>query len=434
MPKPSFKRLDHLRKNDFVRHNVIYFAGSMVVAIVNYLYYPIVGRLVSTSNFGEVQAIVSLFLQMVLLLGVVTDVTVNIVANSTDQKATNDLVYELERLVSIVMVVFVMIGLAFINQIKHFLHFTDTLPLIILGILLVLSALASQRSAYLRGKNAFGRVSISSFITASVKLVGSLILVLIGFGTSGAVGGLVLAQLASLVYLVSATKKAGLKPSKTDSWLRLPNMQLIKPYLPFALLVFIVSIVTTVFFSIDVVLSKHFFSAQVAGEYAGIATIGRIIYFLTGSVATVLLSAVHLHSTPKQNRALFLRSLLLTSVLGGIALVAFAIAPRFFIHLLIGKRYLPLAYLLPRLSITLFTISIVNLIFSYDVALRRWSIAIISVIGTIATTVLVSMYHNSPVALVNALLAGAVILLVIRLLDSFRRNVLHFGPDAYPKN
>ena len=32
-------------RDDFIRHNAIFFAGSMAVAVLNYIYYPIVGRL-----------------------------------------------------------------------------------------------------------------------------------------------------------------------------------------------------------------------------------------------------------------------------------------------------------------------------------------------------------------------------------------------------
>lgn len=400
------------------------FGGSLIAAAVNYLYYPTVGRLVSTSQFGEIQALVSVSLQIGLFLGVVADVTVNVVANSEPGEDRNRIVFEFGRLATLIMAAFVIIALCFVQQLKHFLHFIDAWPFALLGIVLVISASSTMRSAYLRGVHAFTQLSFSTFVGALSKLLASLVLVLIGFGTMGAIGGLVISQIISLAYIVRSTRKLGLHAPKEDTWLRLPDLTLIKPELSYAGLVLIVSLMTTVLFSIDVVLAKHYFSAQVAGEYAGIATIGRIIYFLTGSVSVVLLSAVKRKASRQANRALLLRSLLITLVFGGSALIAFYVAPRFFIQLLIGHRYLPLAGLLPRLSLTLFVISIINLIFSYDVALRRWSIAVISVIGIILTAGFVALHHGTPTQLVDSLLLGSVILLGMRLLDSVRRNVL----------
>jgi O-antigen/teichoic acid export membrane protein len=422
--KLSISSLDHLKKNDFIRHNAIMFVGSIGVGALNYLYYPIIGRLVSTSEFGEVQALVSLFLQITLILSVSNDVTVNIVANAQDKEKRNQIVHEFERLVTLIMLIIVVISLIAIKQIDHFLRINSPWPVVILGIALVIAAVSSQRSAFLRGINAFGTLSVSQVISASGKLIASLILVLIGFGTAGALGGLVASQILTVIYLFHATRKRGLVAVKGDKWLRLPSLNIIRPELAFALLVLIVSVVTTVFFSIDVVLAKHYFPTKIAGEYAGVATIARIIFLLTGSVATVLLSAVQLKAPMRENRRLFLRSLMLTSIVGGIALLAFSLLPRFCIRLLIGSRYLPLAGLLPKLSLTLFIISIVNLVFSYDVALRRWSIASISVLGILVTIILVVLSHHTPSQLVTALLIGSSLLLILRVLDSFRRNIL----------
>jgi O-antigen/teichoic acid export membrane protein len=402
------------------------FAGSMLVGALNYLYYPVVGRLVSTDQFGEVQTLVSLFLQITLVLSVVADVTVNIVANATDESARNIIVYELERFITMLMALIVALALICIVPIDHFLHLNSGWPIVVLGVTLVTASLATQRGAFLRGVHAFGILSISQVVTASCKLIASVILVKIGFGTVGAIGGLIVAQLLTIAFLWPASRRLGLLSNKNMQF-RLPDINVLRPELPYAALVLIVSVVTTVFFSIDVVLVKHFFSAHIAGEYAGVATIARIIYFLTGSVSLVLLSAVQLKAPMRTNRRLFLRSLVLTTILGGAAVTVFVIAPHLVIKLLIGSRYLPLSSLLPRLSLTMFIISIVNLVFSYDVALRRWSIAVISIIGMIATIILVTLHHASPVQLVDSLLIGSCILLVLRAIDSFRRNVLRFG-------
>jgi len=77
--------LTAVRSSSFVRHNAIFFFGSVAVGVLNYVYYPILGRMLSVEAYGEVQALVSLFLQMLVFLVVMSQVTINVVANYTDE-------------------------------------------------------------------------------------------------------------------------------------------------------------------------------------------------------------------------------------------------------------------------------------------------------------------------------------------------------------
>jgi O-antigen/teichoic acid export membrane protein len=52
-----------LKNSPFLRHNTIYFLGSFASAILNYLYYPVLGRFMDIVHFGETQVLISLFMQ-----------------------------------------------------------------------------------------------------------------------------------------------------------------------------------------------------------------------------------------------------------------------------------------------------------------------------------------------------------------------------------
>ncbi|HVQ44186.1 MAG TPA: oligosaccharide flippase family protein [Candidatus Saccharimonadia bacterium] len=413
--------LARARGSQFLRHNAIFFSGSLVVSVLNYLYYPILGRLLPATSFGEIQAVVSLFLQATIFLGVVGNVAVNVVANEPDAARRSRTVGELERLAGLVVLIGLVAGLLALPAIQRYLHFNDPLPFIILGISLFISVPLSLRQAYLRGVNAFGRLSMSNILSAAAKLLASVAFVLGGFGTAGAIGGLVAAQLIALIYTARYARRLGLHPL-AGRW-RWPDLAVIRPQLAYAGLVLIISLVTTVQFSFDILVVKHYFSAEIAGAYAGIATIARIIYFLTGSVAGVLLSTVKLGEPAAATRGLLWRSVVLQTVLGGAALTAFALFPSFFTRLLLGPRYLELSSLLPELSLALFVIAFINLLLTYDLALRRYSSAVIAVAGAALTFGAVALHHGTPAAVVRALLIGSVLMLGLRLLDTVRRRL-----------
>lgn len=415
--------MKRLLSNDFIRHNAIFFIGSLAVSALNYAYYPVLGRLLSTSDFGEVQALVSLFLQAAIFLNVVSSVAVNIVSNEPNEAVRSRIIYELERFALVVALGGLSLVLIFAPQIQAFLQFEQVAPFFMLALVLLVSVPGALRNAYMRGRSAFGQLSITGIIGSLAKIIFSAVFVLLGFRTLGAIGGLVAAQTISLMYAIFQSRRLGLTaPAGLKLWRR-PDLTLIRPHLPYALLVLTVSLVTTTLYSFDIVVVKHYFGAQEAGEYAGIATIARIIFFLTGSIAAVLLSSIKLEAPPQANRRLLLRSAALQTAIGGSVLALFAIAPNFFIQLLLGEKYLGYAFLLPKLSLALFILAMANLLFNYDLALRRRSAAVVAIIGSCIMIFFVGTHHASLSAVVDSLLWGSAALLTIRGLDSLRRHI-----------
>jgi hypothetical protein len=76
-----------------------------------------------------------------------------------------------------------------------------------------------------------------------------------------------------------------------------------------------------------------------------------------------------------------------------------------------GKDYLTYAHLLGPLSLTMFVISILNLVISYYIALRRYQISGIVILGAATTGYLLNVSHNTLDAIVNSLLLGSISML-----------------------
>ncbi len=417
------KLIQQFRQNDFLRHNGIFFAGTLVVSGLNYLYYPILGRLLPAAQFGEVQALVSLFLQANIFLSVITDVTVNVVANEPDEARRNRMVFELEHAALMVTIVVLGMALVFVRQLEAFLRFEQAGPFFVLAVSLLVSVPLALRGAFLRGRSAFGRLSVSNIIGSLGKIIFSVAFVLLGWQTAGALGGLVAAQLIALGYTVEMARRLGLHNTLGLKLWRWPDFSIIKPQLGYTALVLTVSFIITTLFSFDVVAVKHYFSAELAGRYAGIATIARIIFFLTGSIPMVLLSSVRLEAEAAINRRLLVRSGALLLGLGGVVLIGFMALPTFVTEVLLGAPYTPYAYLLPPLSLAIFGLAFVNLLFNYDLALRRRSAAVVSMLGGAIMFGLVLWHHASLMAVVQSLLMGSGIMIVLRAADSVRRHL-----------
>ncbi len=397
-----------LRQSSFVRHNAIYFAGSVLIGFLNYLYYPVLGRLLEPAAFGEVQTLASLFLQMSIFLGVLGLITVNITANYDDVAWRNRIILELEKLALLTATLVLALAVVFGGVLKDYFRFGSSLPFAVLGLAIVVTVPYMLRSAYLNGRQQFGLNALAGIVGAGSKLVLSVGLVALSLGTSGALLGIVLAQLLALAVATSYTRRHGFASSwHTHAFSLLPDMRLVAPELKYALLVLTGSLTITVLYSVDIVVIKHYFDAHTAGLYAGVATVARIIFFLTASVAQVLMPSVRLNRPARENTQLLVKSLVLLLTLGGGALVVFAIAPRLIIRLLMGGDYVRYAGLLPRLGLAIFVISIVNLFVTYYMALRRYAIGLIAVAGALLTYGLMLLNHDTPEAVVSSLLYGS---------------------------
>jgi len=407
------KLLQHARRSRFIRHNSIFFIGSAAVGALNYLYYPVMGRLLSPASFGEVQTLVSLFLQITIFLSVLGLVTINIVTNYRDDETRNVVILEFEKLALAFGIVLFISTAIFQNSLKHFLQFNSTLPFLLLMAALVVTVPLTFRGAFLRGQQRFGQASLVNILSAAGKLVLAAGFVVVGYGSAGAIGGLVGAQIVACVCAVRWATRSGLRVPATHRRWRLPNIRTVLPELRYGGIVLITSLAITLQYSIDVVVIKHYFDPRTAGLYAAVAGVARILFFLTASIALVLMPMARLDAPAADNRRLLVKSIGLLSAVGLPVLALFVWAPNQVVTLLMGHQYVGVSQLLPRLSIAIFIISLVNLLTTYYLALRRAAIALIAGLGALVTYVFIAVHHGSPQAIVNSLLFGSITMLVI---------------------
>ncbi len=402
-------KLVRASQSPFLRQNLVFFIGSLIVAVLNYLYYPVLGRLLPTESFGELQVLVSLFMQATILLQVLGLVATNIVVNEKDADKANAVLSELEKFSLLISLGLFIITIIIAPSLQAGLKFDSPIPFIILGLIFLASVPPAFTGAFLRAKKDFKAASATSAAAAGAKLILSVILVYVGFQVAGAITGILLAQLIGLVYTAQRARKLGYRKIKSSR--RTPEWSILRPHMKFAVFVLATSLITTTMVAIDSIAVKYYLSPTEAGLYGGISTIARIIFYLTGSVGLVLLASVKVGQTPAKNIALLLRSIALVSALGGSALLVFSLFPHFVIHTLMGPRYDAYASSLPLLSAAIMAISLATLLSQYHVALRHYFVTVPLAIGAVVTTFMFVTNHNGITAIITSLAIGSFTLL-----------------------
>lgn len=400
--------LSALQRNSLLMHNVIFFFGSLVVGGLNYLYYPVLGRMLSPAVFGEVQTVVSLFLQLYVVFSVLGLLTVTLVTHHDNEAKRNKIIMELEKLSLFVSLGFLLVVWAGSSFLQEFFRFDSGMPFVILALAVTITVPFTFRSSYLRGQRLFGLSSWSLIIGAAAKLAFSVGFVMAGWGTTGAILGVALAQLLSFMYAACQAHRHGFTESLKAALTKRPDMSLVKPELGYAGLVLVCMLVMTLLYSADIVIVKRLFDAHEAGLYGGIAAVARIPFFLTASIPQVLMSSVKKSQPGVKNRKVLHHSSLMLLGLGGASTAFFWLFPDWTVGLLMGESYLPYAHLLPLLSLAVFIVSVVNLFVTYYLALKRWRIIWVAIGGAIATAGLIMWRHASPEQVVTSILAGCI--------------------------
>ena len=411
-------KLKSIRNDKFLKNNFIFFCGSLVVAVFNYLYHPVLGRMMSVEEFGEVQTLISLFTQLAIIVGIFGMIVINIVSNQKekeDSKETILMLYKFALIITITLGGLIIICSPFL---KSFFHFNSFYPFISLAVILMLGFLITFRTAVLQGTHNFKALSVGQIISSSGRLIFAVVLVYVGFSSFGAISAIIIAQAITLLYIAPKVKKI----FNFGGWNIKIDWRKIKRELKFGSLILSVSLCVTFLYTADVMIVKHYFPAETAGLYSGVAIIARIIFFVTGSIVGVLLPSVKLKDENGNNSKILSKSLLLFLGIGGTTLIFFSLFPEFVINMLIGDRYLVYAHLLPRLSLLLFLTSVINLLFYYLLALRIYSIAPVAILGIFATILASFFRHDTLVHVINNFLFGAIIILGLLIMLFAKRR------------
>ncbi len=395
----------------------------MAFGALSYLYYPVLGRLLSPSSFGEVQTLITLFLQYTIFLNVLDLVVINILVSYADPGLAKRIVLELEKVSLGIGLGIVLLVAALGRVLESFLRFSSAWPFLIVAIAGLVAVPFIFRSGYLQAQKKFSLVTGANIVSASGRLVIGALLVAIGFGTLGAIWGLLLAQIIALAFAAHFAMRSGFREGFHKR--KLPDVRLIMPELKYAVLVLAGSLSITLMYSIDIVVVKHYFDARTAGLYAGISVTARILFFLTASIAQVLIPSVSLKEPMRQNKQILLKSGLLLVTIGSLGVAAFYLAPHIILRVLLGHAYLAYAELLPRLSLAIFVVSIANLLVIYFTALRKYMVLWMAILGSSITLGLMAVRHGTLDAVVNDLVVGSICLcgmfLILTIFHLFRQ-------------
>ena len=374
------------------------FVGMTVANVGNYTLNLVVGRLTSPADFSIFVSLVSLAAMLTMPVMALATVAAKFSATfaaADRQSAVRGLFRLLDRVALIAGIVVFILILVLAHPIERFLHLPTLVPLVVLAASFGLSLYLPVARGFLQGSQRFVVLSANTAIEPIIKIVVAVGLLWLGYGVSGAIGGYGVAFVGCYLlarWVLAASLRGTGEPI---DWRTLWHYSA-------ATLVSLVAL--SLLTSIDVILARHYFSATDAGLYAGLATVGKIILFVSAPLVAVMFPLIVTKlARGERHFHLLVQTLTITGALSLLVLIAFTARPDLAMQLLFGAKYAAIAPLLPAYGVAMLLLAIATVFVHYFLSIGFTRVSWLLLLALAVELVMTRVGALTPIQLVHVL-------------------------------
>ena len=422
-PPRGFKKL--LGGNRALSGGALLLVSNTLVNLGNYLYNLVLGRWLGPEAFADVSLIITLFLVFTLVAMTMQTVVARFAATESVGETPGPRLAGLRSYtVRWAWIIGIAAGLTVIVGApawQAFFHTQSYWPFVILGVAIPAYFAQAVDRGMLQGMMRFGLLALSYQAEMWTRLASGITLVALGFFINGAVASLSISIFAMWLVSLQVTRYLTGK----GEW----GAERRQATIAYAAPVAVAMIGQIVINNSDVLLVKHFFPAAEAGQYAALALIGRIVFFATWSVVTVLLPSVAQRQHQGQpHRHLLWLSLAL--VLGASLVVS---GGAFFfnqliVNMLFGPAYLSVAPLLWMYALATTLFAAANVFITYRLSLGQHVGSWLALAAGVLQVIGIIFFHRSlqeVVVVQIVIMTGLVLVMTLYELVIQRREMAH---------
>ena len=416
------KRITQSTGSGLLRGSAFFFISTTIVNVGNYLMNLILGRYLGPAAFADVSLMVTLMLVVsfvTAMLGLVTSKFTATYAAMNDLPRVSALRLWLGRAawwIGIAMMLFLGLGAPFL---KTFFNTVSVWPFVILSIGMPMYLAQAVDRGVLQGQTRFGLLAVSYQAEMWVRFVAAITLVLLGFAVNGAVAGLTLSFIAT--WLVARRVKNGLpRAGSLGQKERQETIAFVVPASAALLAQILIN-------NSDILIVKHFFISETAGQYAALALIGRVVFFATWSVVTTLFPIVaQKHQLGEPHHHLLFLSLGIVAVISSAFVVFTLVSPVFIAQVLFGGAYVSIAPLLAPYAIATALYSMANVVINYRLSIGSSAGSAMAVAAGVAQVLGLWFFHSTLQEVVYVqIYIMAVLVLALLIWDLWLSRPMH---------
>lgn len=397
-------KVKNLLKHPLFSGSFIMVAGGMVVNVVNYLYHLVMGRVLGPVDYGSLASVFSILYIVSIVPMSTSFAIVKFISAAKNDKEKSEIYHGLKRLLLYIAVGALLILLVLSPVLTNFLNLDSVMSVIFVGPTVFFSLLTLVNQASLQGELKFEGVVLPNLSSGIGKLIFGILLVYLGFSVPGAIFAVFLSQVITYFYsriLVGSR----FKKEKESSF----NL---KEFLGYAFPVLLQALAFTAFFTVDLILVKHFLPPFEAGLYAALSTLGKIIYFATSPVTATMFPIVSKRrSRGERYEHVFFAAFFATiSVSLGIVAI-YWLLPNLTIGLLYGSKYLAAKSELVWMGLFMAVYTACYAIVNFLLSINKTKIVILPILALLAQITGILIWHSSILIVIQVSLISLLALL-----------------------
>jgi O-antigen/teichoic acid export membrane protein len=350
--------------------SLVLLLGSGFAAALNFIYNIAVARFLGPTAFGHATAVYTLLILISAVTLSFQIVPAKVVAQQSTPAAKGAVYRDFHRgawgcgiLVALAMVLFQ-------TRITGFLRLPSSQLVVLIAAGAAFYVPLGSRRGYIQGAYGFRSLSTNLVLEGLARLAGSLLLIQFGLGVNGVVAANTAA--IAIAYFAAMPKLPPTVPHQLGLGYALrESMQ--------AIVFFAGQVLIN---NCDIVLVKHFFTPALAGLYAAVAMVGRVIFAFSQAVVNSMFPLVAgVGEEERKDLKVIATSLLLVLSIGCTVAIALRLAPAslwavFFGpgFAVIGKYGLPYLLSLYAVTTVIYCLSVVMITYemSYKIANTSW--------------------------------------------------------------
>jgi O-antigen/teichoic acid export membrane protein len=403
----------------------ILLSGSGLATVINLAYNIAVARFLGPKGFGNATAVYTLltFISAVTLSFQL--ISAKVVAQQKSPEGKSAGYRSFHRAAWGCGIFFALLLVLFQRAIADYLNLPNPVLVVLIAIGIAFYIPLGSRRGYLQGAYGFRRLATSLVLEGAIRLGGSLLLILMGFGVRGVIAANSAA--VAVAYFAIVPKLAA----------RIPNpLRLRHAFREMSQAV--------VFFSgqvlinnCDIVLVKHFFVPEAAGLYAAVAMVGRVIFSFSQAIVNSMFPLVAgTREEERKDLTVIATSLLLVLSIGSAMALVLRLLPAgmwtaFFGagFQVAGKHNLP--YLLALYAITTVTYSLSAVIITYEMSYKIANTSWIQLAFSGVVIAGICLFHSSLRQVILVQLVLMVVLLFLVAIPFLVDSLSDLG-DTHP--
>ena len=403
-------------------NSVLIFFFVMLGNFFNYLFQIAMSRNLSVSNYGTLNALLSLLVITSIPSGALTAFSAKNISNNLAAGDISEAIKFIKYTILKTFLydcLFLAIFIICIPFLMNFMKIDSYFYYIITGLAIFLIFPFSLLLGSLQGSRMYLSLGLFSALSSIIKFILAIALVYAGLKVAGALFSVAVSPLFIIIaaavvlflYLKHRQGRVGEKYKVKDK----TEGNVLKTGRFYFLSLFSVLLIYTFFTNIDLITVKHFFPAYKTGIYSVADILGKIILYFPSAIVLVMFPEVsHAHATNNKTRHILLKTIIITFIMCLLLEIFYILFPDKIISLLMGAKYISSAPLLTLYGLSMFPFAFINIFINYFMAVNNSKILIPMFLFSLLEILLFYLIHYSLTEIIlTVMITGWAVMLVL---------------------